>query len=196
MITRRSFLRVLGIGLVAGPTLVRAALKSEPKVLGWDLAMGGDSTGLTLVKLVEAKKLMDANDVPGDRMFLRLPPSYFNARFNEITDAHALAKGEIQDFMGFTFVRTDLTPKPLSAAEIRKDIAFGRTLDQRISARWHMVRTYAPPTFTWKQDTLVLGVGGDQAQLAELLREVPQITRSMFADVRRAIRDTWTRAWA
>lgn len=177
MISRRSFLRILGIGAIAGPTLVRVALATP---------VPPAPTGLTLEKLIAAKKLMDANDCLG--------AEFYNVRFRQIMSEakHPLASGEIQDFMGFKFVRTELfAPKPLSAAEIRQDIAFGRTLDQRISARWHMIPTYAPRSFTWKKDTVLMAVDAD---LDRLLVNVPQVRESAFAAARAALRRAWSNA--
>lgn len=157
MISRRSFLRILGLGALAGPTLVRAALKPDV-IVGWDLSGGPDGTVLTIAKLQEAKRLMDANEIP---------ESFFRDRFRQIMSEtrHPLASGEVQDFMGFTFIRTPLVEPPITAAQIRAAKARGMTLDQRINNR------YRQP-WTWEMDKLLIGVEVDETYLQRVRRQI------------------------
>lgn len=157
MISRRSFLRVLGLGVLAGPTLVRAALKPSEMVVGWDPATGTDFACLVMAS----------------------------------RDAQALASGEVNNFMGFAFVRTELkVPEPLSAKQIRESIASGQSLDERINSR------YQRPLINWRWVRRPAYVEQHLPALDELLIDVPQVTPSMLADVRTAIRRAWSGAWS
>lgn len=172
MLSRRSFLRLLGVGVVAAPVLVRGALRPDRR--------------MTATEIMRRER---------ERFPLLTVPPHYESRFEEYwrelmirQDGHALAAARVQDFMGFKFIRTDITPKRLSSAQIRKDIEFGRTLDQRISDRWYQVPTYAPQTFTWIQGKPLVYVADDfQRELNKLVDPVEQVTSEVFNQVRSAL---------
>lgn len=76
------------------------------------VAMG--STGLTLEKLITAAAFLDANDVPDDeKRYLIAHPNVITNFLNrdevqtfDSNAVKALVAGEINEFMGFTFVKT------------------------------------------------------------------------------------------
>lgn len=77
----------------------------------------GSAGGMTLDKLLEAKRILDSADVPPDEeRFLavtaRQLQDMLNLSGNEITSAdfntvRALVRGEVDTFLGFTFIRTE-----------------------------------------------------------------------------------------
>lgn len=196
MISRRSFLRILGIGLVAGPTLVRAALKPDTLVA---------SGGMTLEKLKQAADLMNAAEVPAAERMLIISPYYatqFDENWREIMSqrTYPLAEGEIDNFVGFTFIRTPLVEPPITAADVRKCRELGMSLDDRINNR------YRPATlFRWVRDVRVesyvdqgflddlKNAGSD---FGDLLHDVPPVSGQMFADVSAMLRRSWARVWS
>jgi len=100
------------------------------------------NTGLTIAKLLSAKKIFWDNDVDDDI------PKYICVSSKQLTDllnttevksadyntVKALAKGEINSFMGFNFIRS-----------------------QRLTVDASDIRT----CFAWAQDGILLGLGAD-----------------------------------
>ena len=100
------------------------------------------NTGLTIAKLLSAKKIFWDNDVDDDI------PKFICVSSKQITDllnttevksadyntVKALAKGEVDSFMGFTFIRS-----------------------QRLTVDSSDIRT----CFAWAMDGLLLGLGAD-----------------------------------
>jgi hypothetical protein len=106
----------------AGGTTV--ALPSAQKVVA-----GG--AGLTVQKLIDAKEILDANEI--DDMFQR----YFVLSAKDMSSllgddrvtsvdfntVRALVRGEINEFMGFTFIRSE-RPAIVTGASARKNYAY------------------------------------------------------------------------
>lgn len=78
---------------------------------------GGATTNLTIAKLRRAKYLIDSNEAhdPGEGMFFICSASQIQSllRTTEVTSADynsvkALVNGEVNSFMGFNFIRTEL----------------------------------------------------------------------------------------
>lgn len=78
--------------------------------------IAGIAKGLTLLKLINAKKYLDSKDVPSDeKRYCVLHPTVLNSFLNaeevknfDNNTVKALIKGEIDEFLGFTFVKTTL----------------------------------------------------------------------------------------
>lgn len=93
-------------GGVSGGTSI--ALPASQKI-----AVGG--TGLTIAKLIEAKEILDGNDVdPDEPRFMIVTSKQMTNMLNEtkITSADyasvkALVQGQIGTFLGFNFIRTE-----------------------------------------------------------------------------------------
>ena len=92
------------------------------------LAVGG--AGLTLSKLIEAKEILDSNDVdPSIPRYMAVSPKQIANLLddNEITSAdyntvRALVKGELDTFVGFKFIMTNRLP--LDGSNDRRCIAW------------------------------------------------------------------------
>lgn len=77
--------------------------------------IAASATGLTLVKLLEAKEILDGNEVDDDiRRYIATTSKQVTDLLNttEIKSADfntvkALAQGQINEFMGFTFIRSE-----------------------------------------------------------------------------------------
>ena len=77
---------------------------------------------MTVADLIQASEDLNNSDVPESNRFIILPPSGFAQLFRESdslnltsverADIKALVKGEIDYFMGFTFIRSTLLPSP------------------------------------------------------------------------------------
>lgn len=81
---------------------------------------GATNTNLTIAKLRQARYLFDKNDaiMDGEPLFAAVTASQIQSllRSTEITSADfntikALVNGEVNSFMGFNFIRTELLPK-------------------------------------------------------------------------------------
>lgn len=92
------------------------------------------NTGLNIEKLIQAKSLFGQADVdlndPGNRLIMAVSQKQLDdlLRSTEVTNADynsvkALVKGEINTYMGFEFVRTQLMPKD-SGTNIRTCVAW------------------------------------------------------------------------
>ena len=92
------------------------------------IAVGG--AGLTLSKLIEAKEILDSNDVdPSIPRYMAVSPKQIANLLddNEITSAdyntvRALVKGELDTFVGFKFIMTNRLP--LDGSNDRRCIAW------------------------------------------------------------------------
>lgn len=93
---------------------------------------GGANSGLQLAKLTQASYIMDSNDVDEmDRVFVYSAKELNNLLTNVdqvnsalYNDVRALRDGRIQDFMGFSFVRTQLVPFIAGSTTIRSCVAY------------------------------------------------------------------------
>lgn len=98
-----------GIAVTGKEGTVNVALPSTQKI-----AVG--STGLTLAKLLSAKEILDASEVDPDtkRVIIvssRQVTNLLNTteiKSSDYNTVKALAKGEIDTFLGFNFIRTQL----------------------------------------------------------------------------------------
>lgn len=112
--------------------------------IGVTFGSGGANSGLQLAKLTQVSFLMDQADVPETDRFLSYGAKQLNNLITNVdqvnsalyNDVKALRDGRIQDFMGFKFIRTQLTPFVSGSATIRQVVA-------------------------WQKDMLCLGVGED-----------------------------------
>lgn len=85
-------------------------------IIANDFEIGGTAlSGLTLDKILEAKRILDASDVPdGDRFFAvgsqQLQDLLDDPKVQSIDQntVKALVRGEIDTWVGFTFIRTEL----------------------------------------------------------------------------------------
>jgi hypothetical protein len=109
-------------------------LPSASKVaVTYDDEGGSDSTNLTIAKLRRARFLLDSEEAvaDGEEQFIIVSASQIQSllRTTEVTSndynsVKALVAGEINTFMGFEFVRTQLLPV---AASIRRCMAYPRS---------------------------------------------------------------------
>lgn len=89
------------------------------------------NSGLTLAKLVEAKRILDTNEVPfEDRVFVHsakqladLLVDVVEVKSSDYNNVKALVEGQVNRFMGFTFVCTELLTLN-SSTDVRTCIAY------------------------------------------------------------------------
>ena len=82
-----------------------------------DPGVGAADYGLNIAKLIEAKQLLDANDVdPDEERFIACPARQISSllKTTKVTSADyntvkTLVEGKIDTFMGFKFIRTQRT---------------------------------------------------------------------------------------
>ena len=110
------------------------------------IAHGG--TGLTLAKLITAKKLLDAEDVEEEDRHIFISPDGLEDLLNDTTvtsrdynTIQALVRGEINSFVGFEFHRSTLLAKSgttrscIALQRMGLGLAIGMDTKQRISER-------------------------------------------------------------
>jgi hypothetical protein len=80
-----------------------------------DHANDSTACGMTIAKLLEAKKLLDANEVPDDGRFISITAEQLQNLLGttQVTSADyntvkALVSGEVNSFLGFKFLHTEL----------------------------------------------------------------------------------------
>jgi len=113
---------------------------------------GSANSGLQLAKLTAASFLLDKNDISDmGRIFVYSAKELNNLitnvdQVNSVlyNDVRALRDGRIQDFMGFSFVRTELVPFTSGSTTIRSCVAY-------------------------QKDVLFLGMGRDVATKMDIL---------------------------
>ena len=108
------------------------------------------SAGLTVAKILSAKEILWANEVDdSEQMFIVCSGKQISDLLNttevkssDFNTVKALAQGEISDFAGFTFIRserlaTDATPSRLAYAFVPSSIglAIGDDVTSRVSER-------------------------------------------------------------
>ena len=118
----------------------------------------GGTTGLTIAKLISAKRVMDTADVDGEGRYIAVTSDQLEDLLNatQVTSADyntvkALVQGELETFLGFNFIRVDglridgtkIIPPTVGGGLIRACVA-------------------------WQRDQVVLGVGAQpQARISE-----------------------------
>ncbi|MAH46171.1 hypothetical protein CMI37_10090 [Candidatus Pacearchaeota archaeon] len=108
------------------------------------------SAGLTIAKLISAKKILDANDVdPSIKRWIAVSPEQIEDLLNNTTvtssdfnTVRALATGEVNTFVGFEFINsnrlnTDSTPsrQVIAWAEDGITLALGSDIKTKIDER-------------------------------------------------------------
>ena len=80
--------------------------------VGQKIVAGG--TGLTIAKLIAAKKLLDTADIDGEGRFIAVTSAQLADLLNttqvtstDYNSVKALVQGELETFLGFSFVRVD-----------------------------------------------------------------------------------------
>lgn len=119
-----------GFGL--NNTTTTIALPNTQKVAVNHVGGGGTptNTGLTIAKIREAKRILDANEAPAEDRILVVSAKEIadllgtqevtNQLYNSV---RALVDGEVDSFLGFKVVRTELLPV---ASNVRSCIAYQR----------------------------------------------------------------------
>ena len=113
---------------------------------------GGANSGLQLTKLTLASYLMDANDISHSGRHLAYTAKQLNNLITNVdqvnnvlyNDVRALREGRIMDFMGFSFVMTQLVPFVSGSTTVRSTVA-------------------------WQNDVLYLGIGEDVKTKIDIL---------------------------
>lgn len=113
---------------------------------------GGANSGLQLAKLTQSSYILDSNDVDEDGRYFGYAAKELNNLLTNVdqvnntlyNDVKALRSGRIQDFMGFTFKRSQLTPFASGSTTIRN-------------------------CFAWQKDFLAMGMGEDVMSRLDLL---------------------------
>ncbi len=122
------------------------------QVIGVTYGSGGANSGLTLAKLTATSYLMDNNDVNESGRYFSYAAKQLNNLITNVdqvnsvlyNDVRALRDGRIQDFMGFTFKRSQLVPFVSGSTTIRSCAA-------------------------WQRDFLLMGVGRDVMTKMDIL---------------------------
>ena len=113
----------------AGTTAVTLPASNQ---LAVTYGSGASNSGLNLAKLVQMSYLLDTSDVSEtDRVFIYAAKQLNNLLTNVdqvnntlYNDVRALRDGRVRDFMGFTFVRTQVLPFVSGSATLRYNIAY------------------------------------------------------------------------
>lgn len=110
-------------------------LPNTQKVL---VNFGGSSSGLTLSKIIEAKSILGKNEaagqnkgVMGDKLIFLVSQQQLDdlllnveaVKSSDYVNVKSLVTGEVNEFMGFTFIRSELLELD-SATDVRTCIAF------------------------------------------------------------------------
>lgn len=114
------------------------------------------ASGLTLAKLISAKKLMDAADVDNENRYIAVTSEQLEDLLNNTTVTSAdfntvksLVQGELETFLGFNFIRVDGL-----RIDGTKILPFITGSDRAVVA--------------WQKDQVVLGIGAQpQARITE-----------------------------
>ena len=117
---------------------------------GQKVAVGSPATGLTIAKLVSAKKVLDQNNVdPSIKRYIAVHPEQIEDLLNDSTvtsadfnTVKALVQGEINTFMGFEFITStrlntnaSSQRQVLAWAEDGLTLAVGKDLMTQITQR-------------------------------------------------------------
>lgn len=109
---RRELVQVVGTSIGRRlDQLVLDALNASATTLTVATTVGGAGTNLNIEKLIEAKKLMDANNVPSEGRTMVIHANSLAGLLGEteiqsvdFNTVKALVSGEVDTFMGFKFV--------------------------------------------------------------------------------------------
>ncbi len=106
------------------------------------------SSGLTIAKLLSAKEILDANEVEGPRVCCVSSAQVSDllntteVKSTDFNTVHALARGELDAFLGFTFVRSErllltdtATRGVIAFATSAVGLVIGKDITARISER-------------------------------------------------------------
>lgn len=115
----------------AGDTTTAVSFPGTQSIAATFAFSGSASSGLILDKILEAKRILDENEVPdGDRFFATSAQSLQDLlTITEVTSSDfnsikALVSGQMNTFLGFTWLRTELLP--LDGGDIRSCFAWSR----------------------------------------------------------------------
>jgi len=120
---------------VNGATSVAFPASQQVTVASWKYGSGTGNAGLTISKLIEAKQILDANEVDGDEAmgdrFIAVTARQVSdllatteATSADFAEVKALVRGEIDSFMGFKVIRTQLVP--VDGSSYRRVMAWQR----------------------------------------------------------------------
>jgi len=109
---RRELVQVVGNAIGRRmDQLVIDALNASATTLTVATSIGGASTNMNLAKLLDAKKLLDSNNVPSEGRCMIIHANNLAGMLGEteitsadFTSVKALVQGEIDTFLGFKFV--------------------------------------------------------------------------------------------
>jgi hypothetical protein len=115
------------------------------------IAAGGD--GLTLTKLMDAKEIFDNRDIPDDNRYVGITGSQLRNLLNtteiknsDYNNIKALVNGQVNHFLGFTFMRFSQSVMPLDENNYRRipvwyKGALGCAINEDIKIRIDMLPT-------------------------------------------------------
>jgi hypothetical protein len=126
---------LLGTAYTGAAGATPVTLAHTVAVNSWKYGAGSGNAGLTVTKLIEAKEILDGNEVDGDEAmadrFLVCTSKQIadllattEATSADFTEVKALVRGEIDTFMGFKFIRTQLVP--VDGSSYRRVVAYQR----------------------------------------------------------------------
>ena len=111
---------------------VRTALQRSPSIPNVRVTATYPITQFTIQDIVQVKGDLDDNDVPEERRHIVLPPAAYtqllqqatlqNVTSEDYNAIRALVNAEINEFLGFTWHRSTLLPRP--AANLRYGYAW------------------------------------------------------------------------
>jgi hypothetical protein len=158
-------------GTVAATLPTTGGVLNVGQVLPVTYGSGGANSGLQLAKLTAASYLMDKADISQDGRQFAYSAKELNNLITNVdqvnsvlyNDVRALRGGRIEDFMGFSFVRTELVPFVSGSTTIRSCVA-------------------------WQKDILFLGLGQDVQTKIDILptqSQAVQVYSCMLLDATR-----------
>lgn len=126
---------LLGTAYTGAAGATPVALTHSVAVNSWAYGAGSGNAGLTVSKLIEAKRILDGNEVDGDEAmaerFCVVTSKQIadllattEATSTDFSEVKALVRGEIDTFMGFKFIRTELVP--VNGSAYRRVVAYQR----------------------------------------------------------------------
>ncbi len=133
---------------------------------------GGSNSGLNLAKLTAASFLLDKNEIDESGRKFAYSARELNNLITNVdqvnsvlyNDVRALRSGRVEDFMGFSFIRTELVPFVSGSSTIRSCVA-------------------------WQQDCLYMGMGRDVQSKLDILptqSQAIQVYTCMLMDATRS----------
>lgn len=126
---------LLGTAYTGANGATPVSLTHTVAVNSWEYGVGSGNAGLTVSKLIEAKKILDGNEVDGDEAmaerFCVVTAAQIadllattEATSSDFSEVKALVRGDIDTFMGFKFIKTQLVPTDGSG--YRRVVAYQR----------------------------------------------------------------------